>query len=348
MDHIKTRIENAIKHREKFAVIGTALWEPIDPVRYWLSVQQLQNFCDQQSIPLLLILNTVVDQFQWDTAGINFEYIDFFLLRTWKYCHGISQPVRNTDGPILFLPGKLSKPHRAPLLIKFWQNQTLDHLTYSFYPDSSPDLKQYLHLNENKWQEFLALQRPLNDIRIIKSVDNPNDLDFSTRPLERVQAHHCAFPFDQSLYSNTSCSIVSETNYDDPIWITEKTWRTMLCGHPFVMAGTSGTLNRLQKKNFRTFTNYLPYPHYDTVHDGIERLEQIYQNILALKSSKDPQINVDTDYNYRCCLDLVQDNLTRISEFFARVGIEKSPLDCIPLHDAIVESNQFQKFEELS
>jgi hypothetical protein len=58
-------------------------------------------------------------------------------------------------------------------------------------------------------------------------------------------------------YTNSYCSIVLETHFDADgsggAFLTEKTFKCLKHGHPFVIVGAQGSLNALRKLGYRTF-----------------------------------------------------------------------------------------------
>jgi hypothetical protein len=56
------------------------------------------------------------------------------------------------------------------------------------------------------------------------------------------------------IYKNTLLSVITESHYDQQggLFITEKTFRPLLIGHPFMILGQMGILNKLKSWGFRT------------------------------------------------------------------------------------------------
>jgi hypothetical protein len=76
-------------------------------------------------------------------------------------------------------------------------------------------------------------------------------------------------------YQETELEVVLETLFDDSRWhLTEKILRPIACGHPFILAGTAGSLAYLRSYGFQTFGNYIDES-YDLESDPIKRLNMI-------------------------------------------------------------------------
>ena len=92
---------------------------------------------------------------------------------------------------------------------------------------------------------------------------------------------------DQDLYTKpyeyTACSIISETNDNDDIFITEKLWKPILCQHFFIVHGNHLYLQKIRELGFKTFGNYFDES-YDLEPDPNKRIEKIADLIDSLRN----------------------------------------------------------------
>lgn len=83
------------------------------------------------------------------------------------------------------------------------------------------------------------------------------------------------------LYSNSYFQVVIETHFDADqsagTFITEKTWKPIKFGQPFVIIGPAGTLAKLRDEGYRVFDDVL-----DNTYDTIENNTQRYLAIRKL------------------------------------------------------------------
>jgi hypothetical protein len=99
--------------------------------------------------------------------------------------------------------------------------------------------------------------------------------------------------------NRTKISIVLETVFDDQrIHLTEKIFRPIACGHPFLLAAGPGSLEYLRSYGFETFDPWIDES-YDKEINGFLRLKKIIQSMHKLI-----EIN---DYEYS--------QIKRIAEF---------------------------------
>jgi len=83
-------------------------------------------------------------------------------------------------------------------------------------------------------------------------------------------------------YEHAACSIISETNDNDEIFITEKLWKPILCQHFFIVHGNHLYLQKIREIGFKTFGNYFDES-YDLEPDPTKRIEKIVKLIESLK-----------------------------------------------------------------
>jgi hypothetical protein len=107
-------------------------------------------------------------------------------------------------------------------------------------------------------------------------------------PVNGTPSHYSA-DFDCDDYGNTSMEVVLETLFDDNRWhLTEKSLRPIALGHPFILAGTAGSLAYLRSYGFKTFDTVWNES-YDSIKDPEQRLCAI-TDLMAQIASWAPQI----------------------------------------------------------
>jgi hypothetical protein len=113
----------------------------------------------------------------------------------------------------------------------------------------------------NKFQEQLAKGVVANDIQANKShlfKDQWGDVYFNAKS-----------------YIDTYFSLVTETIFDCPYsFRTEKIWKPIAMGHPFIVASNPGYLRDLKQLGFRTF-DHLIDESYDSIIDRQKRIDRI-------------------------------------------------------------------------
>jgi hypothetical protein len=86
-------------------------------------------------------------------------------------------------------------------------------------------------------------------------------------------------------YESTACSIVLETHFDADgsrgAFLTEKTFKCLKHGHPFVLFAPAGSLQALRNMGYRTFDSAIDTS-YDLIEDNTERYLAVIRTIHKL------------------------------------------------------------------
>jgi hypothetical protein len=106
-----------------------------------------------------------------------------------------------------------------------------------------------------------------------------------------AQSHYSA-DFVIEDYESTDIEVVLETLFDDTrLHLTEKILRPIACGHPFVLAGTHGSLEYLRSYGFQTFGDVWN-EEYDLIENPQQRLRHIV-DLMRQIANWTPQICKD-------------------------------------------------------
>jgi hypothetical protein len=98
------------------------------------------------------------------------------------------------------------------------------------------------------------------------------ELEFNNPVTNIVIPHH----------EHTFLSIVSETLFrPGTIFYSEKTWKPILAGQPFMHVATTGTLAELRRQGYRTFGQWWDES-YDDEPDLDKRIKMIIQELVKL------------------------------------------------------------------
>ena len=128
-----------------------------------------------------------------------------------------------------------------------------------------------------------------------------------------ARAHNDHSLHNTELYDNSYCSIILETLFDcdgsGGAFLTEKTFKCLKHGHPFVVVGAAGSLASLRDLGYRTFDHAI-----DTTYDAVEDNTQRY---LAVRRSI-AQIAALTPTELTAWFESVIPDLIHNSELFCR------------------------------
>lgn len=108
--------------------------------------------------------------------------------------------------------------------------------------------------------------------------------------LQKQNDHHYVNP---ELYTQSHFQIVIETHFDADqsggTFITEKTWKPIKFGQPFVVVAPAGTLAALRKAGYRVFDSVLDNT-YDTIENNTDRWIAIRDLLINIKTQGTKQL----------------------------------------------------------
>jgi hypothetical protein len=101
------------------------------------------------------------------------------------------------------------------------------------------------------------------------------------------QSHNDHRRVPESLYENSYCHLVIETLFDTDqgggAFLTEKTYKAIKFGQPFVIIGTVHSLRTLRQQGYRTFDHAIDNS-YDEIVDNTQRWLAVCRSILEIQS----------------------------------------------------------------
>jgi nucleoside-diphosphate-sugar epimerase len=118
-------------------------------------------------------------------------------------------------------------------------------------------------------------------------------------------------------YEETFVSVVTETLVDkNTLFISEKIWKPIAIGHPFIILGNKGSLKYLKENGFKTFDKWFDES-YDDSEDMEEKIEMITNTINSIKNKTvDELIQIREEmreiceYNRNRFIKMVEDKYT--------------------------------------
>lgn len=113
-------------------------------------------------------------------------------------------------------------------------------------------------------------------------------------------------------YSHSHFSLVTETVFDYPhSFRTEKIWKPIAIGHPFVVAANVGYYRDLQQLGFKTFDGIIDES-FDSIKDNDQRIERLAQVVEDLAKS-------DLSSFAQACRSICKYNQQRLAELRTEV-----------------------------
>jgi UDPglucose 6-dehydrogenase len=167
---------------------------------------------------------------------------------------------------------RVLRTHRCQLVAELKLRSLTEHGLISFVPTGefyqgfTQTVEDILDADNNVSPEYKEKYIPLLQDRMV--ID-----DYNITTNGPVIADH---------YETTILSVVTETTWNQKeIFISEKTFKAIANGHPFIIVGPAGFLKKLRELGFKTFTGVLN-EYYDEVEDHNSRLGAVADEIQRL------------------------------------------------------------------
>lgn len=167
------------------------------------------------------------------------------------------------------------RQHRKFLLASLYKSNLLHRGIVSFGQKLNADALRHEFGAEKQYQyedicEMLTSITPLTI-----------DMDLRTNnPAIDIQTNH---------YEKTFISLMPETHFEDGIMFrSEKIWKTLAVGHPFIVISCAGFLESLKEQGYRTFGRWINES-YDAEPHWLRRIHLITEEIKRLST-----LSIDT------------------------------------------------------
>lgn len=247
----------------------------------------LNSWIQELQIPYnsvyLLSGNLIIDKIVKE-KGMEFRCIPLSTFDSWINYHIVRDlnsvvPFEPIDEKYLYLSyNRNVRYHRLHLLSKALFRDLLDTGKVSL--GEFPYVK---HLPETDSVNLLQKKTPIKIDRL---------LDFNMANILSFEDH-----------IQTFVSVVTETlTNKNTLFLSEKIWKPIACGHPFMVLGGKGTLKKLKEYGFKTFDRWFDES-YDMENEMENRCDMILNQLEVYKNK-----TIDE-------LKLVRDEMKEICEF---------------------------------
>lgn len=184
----------------------------------------------------------------------------------------------NPRGRSFTMLSRVHKWWRSTILAYFDQQGLLDRAYWSY---GDVDIGDRPEDNPIQLNRFPGLAQHMTEF-LAGSPYRCDDLTTDQHNSHWITADH--------LYTDSYCSFVLETLYDAEqsggAFLTEKTFKAILNGHPFVIFGCANTLATLRGLGYRTF-DHLIDTSYDTIEDNTKRFQATMAAVRQLLGQAD-------------------------------------------------------------
>lgn len=178
----------------------------------------------------------------------------------------------------------------------WFHSNTVDYLNNL---NCNPEIKRFLERLKVDYTNHTPIQ-PKNDA-VYGEIIRSDEFLFFTRP---------------EWYNETKISCITETFYydfdplfpfndyhDSKVHLTEKTWKAIYFGHPFIMVGERGSLDTIRKLGFQTYGEVVNES-YDNLPDTLRMQRAVGQIPQLLDKISSPLVQEISRFNQNLIGDL--------------------------------------------
>ena len=229
-------------------------------------------------------LNASQQYAEWCKRHAKEEHIEFQEGVEWdgKMSHPPSNAVKITDHCLPFNSlNRAHRNHRTEHLYFLAENKLQGLVSGGAWFDThNIDAPIYQTVEYNHYKSVLTFNYP-------KTIDIPDLVNQVPNLINNLK-----------IYETSQLTVVTESHFDQTggMFITEKTFRPLLVGHPFMILGQKGTLEKLRSWGFKTNFDGLDQS-YDLIEDDSVRFWQFHQS-LRNWCMLDPEIRRTAIYKW--------------------------------------------------
>ena len=272
--NIPSRVVKAVKLKKLRIVILSVIEGDNFTSNIYDGFEHLHNTVRLLGLPkqsVLIVsgnLNAGQQYAEWCKQHFKEEYIEFQEGIEWdgKMSHPPSTAVKIKDYSLPFNSlNRAHRNHRTEHLYFLAENKLQGLVSGGAWFDThSIDTPIYQTVEYNHYKTVLTNNYP-------KTVDVQDLVNQVPNLINNLE-----------IYENSQLTVVTESHFNQTggLFITEKTFRPLLVGHPFMILGQKGTLEKLRSWGFITDFDGLDQS-YDSVEDDRERFLQFH---LALRN----------------------------------------------------------------
>lgn len=198
----------------------------------------------------------------------------------------VPSPDGERESAKLFLcMNRITREHRRHIVVWLQTCGLLERSLVS-YKDEEPDTYRYQEARLQAAWEEVQNKLPL----VIDRADLPANWNIGGGERVKVDEFSCIKATDSWPYRNCFFNIVTETQYrNDLLFPSEKIWKPIVQGLPFLVVGTPGLLRYLRKLGFQTFSPIIDEG-YDLIVDDNQRMRHIFRVIETIGNLSQEQL----------------------------------------------------------
>jgi len=189
------------------------------------------------------------------------------------------------------------RPHRTDHLYYLIKENLIQHGLVSGNYTNNPENRKTPTISKS-----LILNAEHNNYvkTLVKNLPRIVDKDFTVRSPDTDNKTI----FNYSIYKNSLLSFVTETAFHQPgMFITEKTFKPIVAGHPFIILGQYNILKELNRMGYRTDFDGIDQS-YDDIIDPIDRFYAAHLSLIKWVNTS----RAEKELNIQKSLEIIKHN----------------------------------------
>jgi hypothetical protein len=284
-------------------------------------MRAIEKFSKTQGIDKIILVPGMCEDFKKDLEqqGISAEIIFFDFTHRMVYNSYVDKteylhPWNNKSDQFLFLGGIPSRANRIRLLYKFYQAGLLSKCQWSFFKPFTDSDQQVCReimkdLSDEEYFDFINIcEQSIDDLyKDSQEYSRLNGQDLLRKEIYKKPWLKDPAWINPVVFKNSKFSVISEGNAYYPAtsykFLTEKTWRTVVNRHPFIIAGHPDQMLYAKERGLCTFENFLQIDFYSFEEES--RFNSIVENVnYWLNNLNSEEVQSDVEKNYLRFFDI--------------------------------------------
>jgi hypothetical protein len=295
---------------------GESHTRPDDLSLFFLNKLKLNNIDTDRLIVANNNSNRIgINKIRYENFRLNTIFFPNFFLSTYNHLNnyignaGINDTIV-PDKKFLCLNRRMYH-HKYKIIEELFNRGLLDDTRFTWV-----DNKDVKNLLNKKLAEHLNI-----DMRDFKSIQLEDDVMYGS---DLSNHEEYLYTINPNWYYKSRVNIITETNFhESEIHITEKTWKAIYLGIPFVISASKNHLKNLRGMGFKTFNSVINEDYDEMtgdskikkIVDSAEELSNIFNSKGVLEICRFNQtLYFDLEHRRKVCKELFLDHLYSIEK----------------------------------
>lgn len=270
---ISEKVKSDIRNKKAFIV-----FRYVYEGNMLFALERFNKLVSDLSLPKEQILVFHGDQNIENYKDCNFTYVPTNVFPFWLQQYKKSSLVSYYPNKLFLCYNRIIRPHRIVMLGLLKRSDILDQGMVSL---GICNYREIAKIN-NALLNNIFTDAELKFISTLSNTSPDNiSLTFDNNPACSIVEEH---------YESTFVSLVTET-LTETVFFSEKTFKPILMGHPFILVGGRGSLRKLKELGFKTFDQWWDES-YDDCDDFIDRCTAISKILTSLNNKNNNQLRL--------------------------------------------------------